>query len=88
LGCGSRWNTTAPAALESFLSAAAALVGDRVPDWCRRWQQAAAVAALTGGHLDGLAAGQPGHLRDDALRLSQPQRRYGMCGWLTTYPTA
>jgi mannose-6-phosphate isomerase-like protein (cupin superfamily) len=76
-----------PAALETFLEAAAALVRDRVPDWRERWQrQAAAVAALTGRHLDGLAAGQPGHLRAGGLRVSQPQRRYGMCGWLTTYP--
>lgn len=77
-----------PAALEPFLGAAATLVRDRIPDWRERWQrQAAAVAALTGRHLDGLAAGQPGHLRDGTLRVSQPQRRYGMCGWLTAYPT-
>ncbi|MDR0342515.1 MAG: cupin domain-containing protein, partial [Nocardiopsaceae bacterium] len=44
-----------PAALDGFLAAAARLVGGRVPDWRSRWrQQAAAVAAFTGQHLDGI----------------------------------
>lgn len=43
------------------------------------------MAALTVGYLDGLGGGQPGHLRDGALQVSQPQRRYGMCDWLTAY---
>ncbi|MBO0772016.1 MAG: cupin domain-containing protein [Actinobacteria bacterium] len=79
-----------PAALDGFLAAAAALVGGRVPDWRSRWQQqAAAVAALTGQHLDGIQAGRLGHLRAGSLqRIGQPSgpRGYGMCGRLTTYP--
>lgn len=76
-----------PAALDGFLAAATALVRDRVPDWQQRWQrQAAAVAALTGRQLEGLASGRPDHLRAGGLRASQPRHAYGMCGWLTTYP--
>ncbi|HZC40709.1 MAG TPA: cupin domain-containing protein [Streptosporangiaceae bacterium] len=79
-----------PAALDGFLAAAARLVGGRVPDWRSRWQQqAAAVAALTGQHLDGIEAGRPDHLRAGSLqRIGQPSgpRGYGMCGRLTTYP--
>lgn len=79
-----------PAALDGFLAAAAGLVGGRVPDWRSRWQQqAAAVAALTGRHLDGIESGRPDHLRAGSLqRIGQPSgpRGFGMCGRLTVYP--
>lgn len=81
-----------PAALDGFLTAAARLVAARVPDWRRRWeQQAAAVAALTGEHLDAIETGPAEHLRAGTLmRITHPAgpRGYGMCGRLTTYPSA
>jgi mannose-6-phosphate isomerase-like protein (cupin superfamily) len=81
-----------PAALEPFLAAAQALTAGRVPDWRRRWRsQAAAVSALTGQHLDGIAAQRAGHLRAASVfRVPRPAgpRSYGMCGRLTPYPAA
>lgn len=81
-----------PAALEPFLAAAVRLAGGRVAEWRARWrQQAAAVADLTGQHLAGIAAAQPGHLREGTLlRIPHPDPPpgYGMCGRLTTYPAA
>src|SRR5215470_17457862 len=48
-------------ALAAFHSAAARLVAARVPEWRERWQrQAQAVAALTGQHLEQIAAVQAG----------------------------
>ena len=84
-----------PGALASFHAAAARLVAGRVPQWRERWQQQAhAVSALTGEHLDQIEAArtepvQPAHLAAGSLlRLDAPAgpRSYGMCGRLTTYP--
>jgi mannose-6-phosphate isomerase-like protein (cupin superfamily) len=48
-----------PGALAGFHAAAARLVAARVPQWRERWrQQAHAVAALTGQHLDQIVAAQ------------------------------
>jgi hypothetical protein len=81
-----------PAAFEVFLAAAVRLVAARVPRWRVRWQsQAAAVAALTGTHLDDIEAIRPAHLlAGSLLRIPAPAgpRRYGMCGWLTVYTEA
>lgn len=75
-----------PAALDGFLAAAVALVSDRVPDWRDRWQAGALGAAkLTGQHLDGIAAGNPEHLRAAAVLAGKPTgtSTFGMCGRLT-----
>jgi hypothetical protein len=81
-----------PAALDGFFAAALRLVSGRVPGWRRQWSaQALEVAALTGRHLDGIAAGQVGHLSSSGLwGIENPPapRGYGMCGRLTTYPPA
>lgn len=81
-----------PAGLEDFLAAAVRLAAGRVPGWRRRWQsQAAAVAGLTGQHLDDIEAMRPGHLlAGSLLRIPQPAgpRGFGMCGRLTVYQTA
>jgi mannose-6-phosphate isomerase-like protein (cupin superfamily) len=79
-----------PGALEDFLRAALSLVSDRADDWRSRWRaHAAAVAELTGDHLDDIAAGRPGHLLTGSLQvLPHPEgpRGFGMCGRLTVYP--
>jgi hypothetical protein len=75
-----------PAALDGFFAAAVALVADRVPDWRDRWRTGAlGAAALTGQHLDGIAAGDPGHLRAAAVYAAAPATTpaFGMCGRLT-----
>ena len=82
-----------PAALEAFFAAAVRLVGGRVPEWRERWQAGAlGAAALTGRHLDRIAAGDAAHLGAGVLRQSRPgghgPRRYGMCGLLTGYDPA
>jgi hypothetical protein len=82
-----------PAALEDFYAAALRLTADRVPDWRERWLAGAlATAGLTGQHLDEIAGGVPGHLAAAGTWRVEPaggdSRGYGMCGRLTTYPTA
>jgi hypothetical protein len=69
------------------------LVAGRVPQWRERWQAGAlGAAALTGRHLDRIAAGDAAHLADGVLRQSRPggrgPRRYGVCGLLTGYDPA
>jgi mannose-6-phosphate isomerase-like protein (cupin superfamily) len=77
-----------PGALEAFYAAAVRLVAGRVPQWRERWRAGAfGTAAVTGRHLDRIAAGDAAHLADGVLRHGLPgeQRRYGMCGLLTGY---
>jgi hypothetical protein len=77
-----------PTALEAFYAAAVRLVAGRVPQWRERWRAGAfGTAAVTGRHLDRIAAGDAAHLADGVLRHGLPgeQRRYGMCGLLTGY---
>ncbi|MEO3752953.1 cupin domain-containing protein [Streptomyces sp. B6B3] len=69
--------------LRAFYAAAARLVGPRVPTWRERWRAGPLAAAeATARHLDGLAAGDAGHLWEAALHTSGPTREagYGMCG--------
>jgi hypothetical protein len=84
--------TEGPTALERFHAAAAQLGAGRAAEWRRRWQdQAAAVTAVTGRHLDEIEAGRHGHLAAAALmRIPHPDgaRGYGMCGRLTAYRPA
>lgn len=88
-----------PGALESFFAAATKLVAGRVPGWRDRWRAGAlATAALTGAHLDeiaAVAAAGPdqssrvtGHLAAGGVWRIEPSgpTAYGMCGRLTTYP--
>jgi mannose-6-phosphate isomerase-like protein (cupin superfamily) len=81
-----------PAALDDFFAAAVRLAAGQVADWRERWRGGAmATAALTGVHLDEIAAGVTGHLASAGLwRIERPpaERGYGMCGRLTTYPPA
>lgn len=79
-----------PGALDAFYAAAVKLTAGLAGDWRDRWQAGAlATARLTGGHLDAIGAGVPGHLAAASLwRIARPggPRGYGMCGRLTTYP--
>lgn len=79
-----------PGALGEFYAAALALTTGLVGDWRERWRAGAlATAEQTGGHLDEIGAGVPGHLASAGLwRITNPAgpRGYGMCGRLTTYP--
>lgn len=81
-----------PAALDGFFAAAVRLVGGRVPQWRERWLRGAfGAAAATGGQLDKIACGDPGHLADGVVRrMVRPSgpRSYGMCGLLTCYDPA
>jgi mannose-6-phosphate isomerase-like protein (cupin superfamily) len=80
-----------PGALEAFYAAAVHLVAGRVPQWRERWRAGAfGIAAATGRHLDRIAVGDAAHLADGVLRHGLPdeQRRYGMCGLLTSYDAA
>jgi mannose-6-phosphate isomerase-like protein (cupin superfamily) len=76
-----------PAALDGFFAAAVALVAGRVPDWRDRWRNGALrVAEGTGQHLDGIAAGNPDHLRAAVVHTATPAatQAFGMCGRLTS----
>jgi mannose-6-phosphate isomerase-like protein (cupin superfamily) len=81
-----------PAVLDDFFAAAVRLAAGQVADWRERWRDGAmTTAALTGVHLDEIAAGVTGHLASGGLwRIERPpaERAYGMCGRLTTYPPA
>ena len=82
-----------PEGIAEFFAAAVRLVAGRVPQWRERWQAGAlGAAALTGRHLDRIAAGDAAHLGAGVLRQSRPgghgPRRYGMCGLLTGYDPA
>lgn len=81
-----------PAALEDFRAAATQLVAGQADGWRDRWRTGALAAAeLTGAHLDQIAANVTDHLAAAALWRIEPStapRAYGMCGRLTTYPSA
>jgi mannose-6-phosphate isomerase-like protein (cupin superfamily) len=81
-----------PDALRAFHAAAVKLVAARAGAWRDRWRAGALVTAeQTGAHLAGIAAGAPAHLAAAGLwRIdrSAGEPSYGMCGRLTTYPSA
>lgn len=76
-------------ALEPFYEAAVRLVSPRLPEWRHRFEAGARrMADATDAHLEALAAGHHGHLRDGRLHARpQPDEegRLGMCGLLDTY---
>jgi hypothetical protein len=73
-----------PKALEKFYAAAAALVRDAVPAWRTRWEAGPLAAAVrTGEQLSLLAGRRQGRL---TVISPPPERGYGMCGRLATYP--
>jgi mannose-6-phosphate isomerase-like protein (cupin superfamily) len=79
-------------ALEKFYAAALELKRPLLGTWRDRWRDGAARAAeRTGRHLDALARGDAGHLRQAGLYAApEPaeQGRLGMCGLLDTYPAS
>jgi mannose-6-phosphate isomerase-like protein (cupin superfamily) len=81
-----------PAAVGDFHRAAVNLVQARADSWRDRWRTGPLDAAeQTGAHLNGIAGGTPAHLAAAGLwRIGRPEaeRAYGMCGRLTTYPSA
>jgi len=76
-------------ALVPFYTAAAMLKRPLLDQWRTRWENGAFRAAQsTGVHLDALARGDAGHLRDarvSALPKPTEEDRLGMCGLLNTY---
>jgi mannose-6-phosphate isomerase-like protein (cupin superfamily) len=79
-----------PDALRAFYAAAAALVRDMVPAWRSTWAQGPLAAAQrTGDQFDLLLQGSTDYLRHGRLAAAapQPERAYGMCGRLLTFPS-
>jgi mannose-6-phosphate isomerase-like protein (cupin superfamily) len=79
-----------PEALDTFYTAAAALIRDRVPGWRSTWAGAPLAAARrTGDQLELLEQGRSEHLRHGRLTVLAPsaERGYGMCGRLLTFPS-
>jgi mannose-6-phosphate isomerase-like protein (cupin superfamily) len=82
--------THGPEALDAFYAAAAALVRDRVPGWRTTWAQGPLAAAQrTGDQFDLLEQGSTDYLRHGRLTATAPlpERTYGMCGRLLTFPS-
>lgn len=78
-----------PAPLEAFYARAAALVRPAVAGWRRIWDETVAQETRrTAEVLDALQRGDPAHLREAAVREALNAPRWGMCGHLTTHPTA
>ncbi len=78
-----------PEPLDRFYASAVALVRPAVAGWRRIWEQTVARETHhTGGVLDALERGDPGHLRDAAVLEAPNGARWGMCGHLTTHDTA
>jgi mannose-6-phosphate isomerase-like protein (cupin superfamily) len=78
-----------PAALAEFYERATALVHDELPHWRGRWRNGPlAAATATGDQIARLAEGGFHHLHDGRLTVlgAPPDRGYGMCGRLATYP--
>jgi mannose-6-phosphate isomerase-like protein (cupin superfamily) len=76
-------------ALAAFYERATALVHDELPAWRSRWARGPAAATVaTGEQLERLTAGGFQHLHDGRLTVlgAPPERGYGMCGRLATYP--
>lgn len=75
------------AALSELHSAAAALVRGRVEQWREQWRrEPLAQAVLTGEQLDALGDGRATHLAEAAVHTAPgPERRFGMCGHLSTW---
>ncbi|HTF08475.1 MAG TPA: cupin [Asanoa sp.] len=76
-------------ALTDFYERAAALVHDELPAWRGRWARGPAAAAVaTGEQIERLTEGGFRHLHDGRLTVlgAPPERGYGMCGRLATYP--
>jgi mannose-6-phosphate isomerase-like protein (cupin superfamily) len=79
-----------PAVLDAFYAAAGALVKDRVPGWRATWEQGPLAAAhRTGDQFDLLEQGSTDYLRHGRLAAAAPppERAYGMCGRLLTFPS-
>ncbi|MEB3369895.1 cupin domain-containing protein [Saccharopolyspora mangrovi] len=69
--------------LREFHRAAAKLVAAKIADWVPRWRNGALRAAeRTGDQLRALAEGDPRHLDDARVTVTEPARRggFGMCG--------
>jgi mannose-6-phosphate isomerase-like protein (cupin superfamily) len=79
-----------PEVLDAFYAAAAALVRERVPGWRSTWAQGPLAAAQrTGEQFDLLEQGSTDYLRRGQLTVQAPppERAYGMCGRLLTFPS-
>jgi mannose-6-phosphate isomerase-like protein (cupin superfamily) len=75
--------------LTDFYRAAVALKRDLVDGWEKIWESGPAEAVRrTGDHLAGLRAGRIDHLLAAGVRdaPAPPERAFGMCGRLDTYP--
>jgi hypothetical protein len=86
-----RYATQGPAALEEFYAAAARLIRPRLGHWRDTWHHGAWEAARrTGEQLDALTAGSHAYLYESGLTVlgPPPERGYGVCGRLASYPTA
>jgi hypothetical protein len=84
-----RFATHGASALDEFYTAAAALIRPRLDHWRDTWRQGAWEAARrTGEQLDALSAGSHAYLYESAVSVlpPPPERDYGMCGRLATYP--
>ncbi|MEV4622094.1 cupin [Asanoa sp. NPDC049573] len=76
-------------ALAAFYERATALVHDELPAWRSRWARGPGAAAVaTGEQIERLTEGGFQHLHDGRLTVlgPPPERGYGMCGRLVTYP--
>jgi mannose-6-phosphate isomerase-like protein (cupin superfamily) len=77
--------------LADFYRAAVALKRDRIESWQRIWLTGPAEAARrTAEHLTALRSGRIDHLLNADVRSAaapaEPDRAFGMCGRLDTYP--
>ncbi|HEX8237535.1 MAG TPA: cupin domain-containing protein [Abditibacteriaceae bacterium] len=83
------YETSGPAALESFYRAALCLVQPKLGAWQDVWRNGPQAAAqTTGQYLEALRAGDVSHLLEgSAHSMAAPgeERKLGMCGTLGTY---
>ncbi|GAA4630463.1 cupin domain-containing protein [Actinoallomurus vinaceus] len=78
-----------PTALHDFYRSAVRLKEKLFGEWEERWRTGAlAEAERTGEHLSRLRDGDIGHLTEAAVHRLEPppERAFGMCGRLDTYP--